>query len=90
VKIETWNDDLVKEGLYDHAEIQFGMSDCSRKISLEFFIGNKEGMSNSLHKLDNIIAVCTSMKEDLKKARLEIRKGVIRAKELKELKESKK
>ena len=70
------NKAIIKEGLYDYAGIKFSMSDCSRNIYLDFDISTKEDMRNSLFKLDTIIETCMAMKEDLKIARKEIRKGI--------------
>ena len=39
-------------------------------------------MRNSLYKIDTIIDVLNNLKEDLRKARLEVRKGQSRLKEL--------
>ena len=72
----SYNKAIIKEGLYDNANIEFSMSDCSRNIYLDFNISTKEDMRNSLFKLDTIIETCISMKEDLKIARKEIRKGI--------------
>ena len=70
------NEAIRKEGLYDYASIEFSISDCSRNIYLDFNIDNEEEMKNSLFKLDTIIETCMAMKEDLKIARKEIRKGI--------------
>ena len=70
------NEAIIKEGLYDYANIGFSMSDCNKNIYLDFDISTKENMRNSLFKLDTIIETCMAMKEDLKIARKEIRKGI--------------
>lgn len=82
VSVSSWNEELVKEGHYDNADIQFAMSDCSRSIHLDFSIGSKEAMRNSLYKLNTIIKVCESMKADLKEARLIVNAGNKRREEL--------
>ena len=37
-KIQSYQEELVKENLYDHSTIDFTISDCSRTISLDFDI----------------------------------------------------
>ena len=76
------NEAIIKEGLYDQTSIDFAISDCSRNIYLDFDISTKEDMRNSLFKLDTIIETCMAMKEDLKIARKEIKKGITFRKQL--------
>lgn len=87
VSVKTWNDELSKLKLYNYAEIDFAMSDCSKVIRLDFDINSKQGMRNSLHKLDTIIDMCNKMKEDLKLARKEV---IIGQKELEKIKNAEK
>jgi len=82
IKMQTWHDELIKEGLFDNVDIYFNITSCIKKLDLDFSIKTKEDMRNSLYKLDTIISVCTAMKEDLKKARLLINEGIKRRKEL--------
>ena len=89
IKVYTWNQDLVKEGLFDSSEIAFDMSSCFKKLSLDFEIDTKEQMKNSLSKLDTIIDVCQAMKTDLKAARLLVNAGIKRRDELKEAQDKK-
>ena len=89
IKIQSYQEELVKENLYDHSTIDFTISDCSRTISLDFDIDSKEDMRNSLYKLDTIINVCKKMKEDSKLARKEILKGNKRREELEQEKKQK-
>lgn len=84
ITARSHNEAIKKEGLYDYASIEFSISDCSRNISLDFDISNKEEMRNSLFKLDTIINNCMAMKEHLKEARIEVRKGIKLREELKE------
>jgi len=90
VSVETWRDELIKEKLYDSSSIEFNISDCNRKISLEFDVETKEQMRNSFFKLNTIINICESMKADLKTARLLIRKGIERRDELDAIKQKSK
>ena len=83
IELYSYNDDCVKKGLYDSNNITFNISDCSRSISLDFSTTTKEYMKNSIDKIDTIIDVLKDFRADLKKARLEVRKGV----ELKKLRE---
>lgn len=85
VKVDTWNRELIKEGLFDNAEIEFSMTSCNKKLTLDFDISTKERMQNSLYKLDTIISVCKSMRKDLKEARLIVNQGVKRREELDKL-----
>ncbi len=78
IQVSSWSEQLEKEGMYNHADIVFNMSNCTRKIDLDFDISTKELMRNSLYKLDTIISVCESMKADLKKARLLVNEGIKR------------
>lgn len=87
VSVKTWNEELSKLKLYDYAEIDFAMSDCSKVIRLDFDIDSKQSMRNSLHKLDTIIDMCNKMKKDLKDARKEVIKG---QKELEKIKAAEK
>lgn len=89
VKVTSWNRELVKEGLFDNAEIEFSMTSCHKKLDLDFSIDSKEDMRNALYKLDTIISVCTSMKKDLKEARLIVNQGVKRREELDNLEKEK-
>lgn len=82
ISVKTWNEELSKLKLYEYAEIDFAISDCSRVIRLDFDIDSKQGMRNSLHKLDTIIDICNKMKEDLKVARKEV---IIGQKELEKI-----
>ena len=75
IKVRSWYKKLQEEGLFDSAAIEFSISDCGKNIHLDFEIHDKENMRNSLFKLDTIINTCQAMKEDLKKARLEVLKG---------------
>ena len=84
VEVNSWKEELRKEDLYNQDEISFSMADCSRVISLEFDISDKEGMVNSLFKLDTIINTCQAMKEDLKTARKLIIVGQKRYEEIEE------
>ena len=76
IELTAYNKDVIKADLYDHTSIDFAISDCSRNIHLDFDISTKEHMRNSLFKLDTIIKTCMAMKEDLKIARKEIKKGI--------------
>ena len=76
IELTAYNKDIIKADLYDQTSIDFAISDCSRNIHLDFDISTKEHMRNSLFKLDTIIETCMAMKEDLKIARKEIRKGI--------------
>ena len=87
VSVKTWTDELSKLKLYNYAEIDFAMSDCSKVIRLDFDIDSKQGMRNSLHKLDTIIDMCNKMKKDLKVVRKEVIKG---QKELEKIKAAEK
>ena len=82
ITVSTHYNKLLEESLYDAASIEFSMSDCSKNIHLDFLINSKESMRNSLYKLDTIINTCQTMKEDIKKARLEVLKGQKRLKTL--------
>lgn len=82
INCNSWNEKLKEEGLYDNATIKFSLSDCSKNIYLEFAVNSKDDMRNSLYKIDTIIDVLNNLKEDLRKARLEVRKGQSRLKEL--------
>ena len=76
IELTAYNKDIIEADLYDQTSIDFAISDCSRNIYLDFDISTEEHMRNSLFKLDTIIKTCMSMKEDLKIARKEIRKGI--------------
>ena len=76
IELTAYNKDIIEADLYDQTSINFAISDCSRNIYLDFDISTKEDMRNSLFKLDTIIETCMAMKEDLKIARKEIRKGI--------------
>jgi hypothetical protein len=39
------------------------IADCDRRISLEFDIGSDEGRTNSLHKLDTLVAALGAFRE---------------------------
>ena len=82
INCNSWNEKLKEENLYDIADIKFSISDCNRNIYLDFAVNSKDDMRNSLHKINTVIDVLTNLKEDLKKARLEVRKGQLRLKEL--------
>lgn len=84
IKIESYKEELIKENLYDCAEIEFGISDCNRTIFLDFRLEDEEDLENSQYKLDRIIEVCQAMKKDLDKAYSEVKIGVERYKELKD------
>ena len=58
VTVKSWKQELVQEKLYDHADVDFVITDCNDLIRLDFHISTKEQMKNSLHKLDTIIATC--------------------------------
>ena len=75
ISVSTWKEEMVKEKLYDHASVDFVITDCSDLIRLDFNVHTEEQMRNSLHKLDTIIATCQKMRLDLKTARLEILKA---------------
>lgn len=75
ISVNSWKEEIVKEKLYDHASVDFVMTDCNALIRLDFNVHTKEQMRNSLHKLDTIIATCQKMRLDLKTARLEILKS---------------
>jgi hypothetical protein len=83
VTLETWNDELIALDLYDRVYIDFSMTDCNRKISLEFSVDSKKDMRNSLHKLNTIITMCELMKEDLKTARTAYLTAQAKLKEIK-------
>lgn len=89
IKLSSHTEEVIKADLYDYASIDFAISDCNKNIYLEFYIHTKEHMRNSLFKLDTIINTCMAMKEDLKTARKEIRKGIEFGKTLKEKEEKK-
>lgn len=88
IELNSYNTDIISADLYDNSVIDFAIADCSRVISLDFDISTKEEMRNSLFKLDTIINVCTAMKEDLKIARKEIKKGITFKEQLKKKKNS--
>lgn len=90
IKVYTWNEELVKEGLFDTTEIDFSLTSCNKKLDLDFEIDSKENMKNSLVKLNTIISVCEDMKKHLKEARLLVKKGIKRREELVELNKKKK
>ena len=75
INVNSWKQELIDENLYDHASVDFVITDCSDSIRLDFNVHTKEQMRNSLHKLDTIIATCQKMRLDLKTARLEILKS---------------
>ena len=75
ISVNAWKEEIIKEKLYDHASVDFVITDCSDLIRLDFNVHTKEQMRNSLHKLDTIIATCQKMRLDLKTARLEILKA---------------
>lgn len=84
VTIESEDETLQKEGLYNYADIGFGMSDCNRTIFLDFRVNTEEDYDNCQYKLDRIIEVCQAMKKDLDKAYNEVQVGVKRLKEIKD------
>ena len=84
IVVRSYQEELVKEDLYDIAYINFSISNCSRTLDFDFGINSKEEMRNSLYKLDTIIKVCKKMKEDIKIARKEILKAKKRKKEIKQ------
>lgn len=84
INIESYKEELIKENLYDYAEIEFGISDCNRTIFLDFRLEDEEDLENSHYKLDRIIEVCQAMKKDLDKAYSEVKIGIKRFKEIKE------
>jgi len=89
VKLTSWTPELVEKDLFENAIINFSFSSCSRTAELDFGIDTKEEMRNSLHKLDTIINVCQSMKEDLKKARVILREGLLAKEEVLKTKDNK-
>src|SRR5690349_436457 len=73
INCNSWNEKLKESNLCDNANIEFSISDCNKNIYLEFAVNSKDDMRNSLYKIDTIINVLSNLKEDLKKARLEVR-----------------
>jgi len=84
ITLEGGNDLIKEEGLFDYADIQFGISDCNKTIFLDFRIEDKENYDNCCYKLDRIIETCQTMKKDLEKAYTELQIGLNRVKELEE------
>lgn len=83
IKLLAWTPELIEKDLYEDASINFSITNCNRIMDLDFSIYTKEEMRNSLYKLDTIINVCQSMKEDLKKARIPLREGLLEKEKLK-------
>lgn len=79
IEVQTWDEELKKENLCDRADVDFEISDCSKRISLDFDIFTEEQMTNSLHKIDVMVKTLLKMKKDLVSARKEIVKGIARA-----------
>ena len=68
VTVETWDPRLKEQNKFDRFDIEFYMSNCTKTISLDFYIENSDNVENSLYKLDTIIKTCESMKKDILKA----------------------
>ena len=62
VEVYTYNQELEKQEKYDNYDIGFSISDCNKKIELDFEVGTEDDLRNSLNKLDTIIKNCEEMK----------------------------
>lgn len=58
-----------EEFYFSPIEVEFSISDCTRKISLNIDTETEDKLNNSLFKLQQIIEVCQNAKDCLESAR---------------------
>ena len=75
VEVYSYNQELVKQGKYNDYNIEFSISDCTRKIELDFEIGTEDETRNSINKLDTIIKNCEQMKSAILTASKLVQEG---------------
>lgn len=82
IELNSWIKELIEQDLYHSSDIDFIITDCNNQVRLTFDIDTEENLKNSVHKLNTIIDVCQSMKQELKIAHLLLKKGLTKKESL--------